>query len=150
MSRLQIVTDDPMSFIVEEAMSRGETASDWKEVLDEHEPILQIGEENVNHLPGRTYLGRFYVTGYDICMDCCGKLDGITASGAVAQIGRTVAAPQSIPFGTTLYIEGIGERVVEDRGGLVTGEHLDVLCANHSECYAVTGWYDVYIVEGAA
>lgn len=64
-----------------------------------------------------TYLGRYWITGYDICEECCGKTDGITASGAVAQVGRTIAAPREIPFGTTLYIEGIGERVVEDRGG---------------------------------
>lgn len=29
----------------------------------------------------RTYLGRYYVTGYDTCAACCGKTDGITASG---------------------------------------------------------------------
>lgn len=98
--------------------------------------------------PAKTYLGRYYVTGYDICLECCGKLDGITASGAMAQVGRTVAAPEDIPFGTVLYIDGIGERVVEDRGGLVTGDKLDVLCVDHPACYAITGWYDVYIVGG--
>ena len=118
------------------------------EVLDEHEPNLQISEDFVNPEPVKTFLGRYYVTGYDICLECCGKLDGITASGAVAQVGRTVAAPEDIPFGTVLYIDGIGERVVEDRGGLVTGDKLDVLCTDHPACYAITGWYDVYIVGG--
>lgn len=118
------------------------------EVLDEHEPNLQISEDFVNQEPVKTFLGRYYVTGYDICLECCGKLDGITASGAVAQVGRTVAAPEDIPFGTVLYIDGIGERVVEDRGGLVTGDKLDVLCTDHPACYAITGWYDVYIVGG--
>ena len=96
----------------------------------------------------RTYLGSYYITGYDICEKCCGKTDGITASGAVATVGRTVAAPKDIPFGTTLYIEGIGERVVEDRGGAIKGNHLDVLCEDHPACYAVTGWCDGYRVEG--
>lgn len=116
--------------------------------LDEHEPILQFSEDFVNQYSVKTYLGRYFVTGYDICLECCGKLDGITASGAMAEVGRTVAASKEIPFGTTLYIDGIGERVVEDRGGMVTENTLDVFCVDHHACYAITGWYDVYIVEG--
>lgn len=93
----------------------------------------------------RTYLGRYYVTGYDTCAACCGKADGITASGTTATVGRTCAA-NGLPFGTRLYIEGIGERTVEDRGGM-KGQHIDVLCADHPACYAVTGWYEVWRYE---
>lgn len=92
----------------------------------------------------RTYLGSYYVTGYDTCAACCGKTDGITASGTTATAGRTCAA-NGLPFGTRLYIEGIGERTVEDRGGM-KGRHIDVLCADHPDCYAVTGWYEVWEV----
>ena len=92
-----------------------------------------------------TYLGQYYVTGYDICVKCCGKTDGITASGTVATVGRTVGC-NSLPFGTRLYIDGIGERVVEDRGGMKSIV-LDVLCNDHPECYAITGYYDVYIIN---
>lgn len=97
--------------------------------------------------PAMVYLGRFKVTGYDVCVECCGKTDGITASGTQATLGRTVAAGPELPFGTVLYIDGIGERVVEDRGTGVTEGCLDVLCEDHAECYAITGWYDVYIIE---
>ena len=97
--------------------------------------------------PTLTYLGSFQVYGYDLCLSCCGKTDGITASGTQATVGRTVAA-KGIPYGTRLYIEGIGERVVEDTGGMAAGV-IDVLCNNHSECYAITGKYDVYIIEAA-
>lgn len=93
----------------------------------------------------RTYLGRYYVTGYDTCAACCGKTDGITASGTTATVGRTCAA-NGLPFGTRLWIEGIGERTVEDRGGM-RGQHIDVLCADHPACYAVTGYYEVYVYE---
>lgn len=31
----------------------------------------------------------------------------------------------------------------------MTGNKLDVLCENHRACYAVTGWYEVYVVEEA-
>lgn len=94
---------------------------------------------------GWTYLGSYYVTGYDTCAACCGKTDGITASGTTATVGRTCAA-NGLPFGTRLWIEGIGERTVEDRGGM-KGRHIDVLCADHPDCYAVTGWYEVYVYE---
>lgn len=98
--------------------------------------------------PERVYLGSFKVTGYDICVRCCGNTKGITASGTTATVGRTCAAPAGIPFGTRLYIDGIGERIVEDRGGAVKGNKLDILCEDHEACYAITGTRDVWIVEG--
>lgn len=98
--------------------------------------------------PKREYLGRYRITGYCTCSKCCGKSDGVTASGTTATVGRTCAAGKDLPFGTVLYIEGIGYRTVEDRGGGVNGGHIDVLCNDHSECYALTGHYDVYVVEG--
>lgn len=97
--------------------------------------------------PTKKYLGRYYITGYDTCARCCGKTDGITASGTQATVGRTCAAGKDLPFGTRLYIEGIGERIVEDRGGGVNGAHIDVLCEDHPACYAITGWYEVWVVE---
>lgn len=98
----------------------------------------------------RTYLGEYEITGYDICVSCCGNTRGITASGTTATVGRTCAAPKDIPFGTRLWIEGIGERVVEDRGGAVNGKKIDVLCADHPACYAITGTYEVYIISEEA
>ena len=91
------------------------------------------------------YAGSYQIYGYDTCARCCGKTDGITASGTVATVGRTCAS-NDFPFGTVLYIDGIGERVVEDRGGMAHGV-IDVLCEDHPACYAITGKYDVYIVR---
>lgn len=50
----------------------------------------------------------------------------ITASGALVAPGKTIAAGPSIPFGTQLYIKGVGVRVVQDRGGAITDRHLDI------------------------
>lgn len=97
--------------------------------------------------PVRRYIGTYWVCGYDLCEKCCGKTDEITASGAMATVGRT-AASVDLPFGTVIYIEGIGERVIEDAGVMSKGV-IDVLCNDHPECYAITGQYAVYIVEGA-
>lgn len=93
------------------------------------------------------YLGVYRTTGYDLCWRCCGKTDGITASGTKAEVGRTCAAPKNLPFGTRVYIEGVGYRTVEDRGGAIRGNKIDVLCANHSACYAITGWRNVWVIK---
>ena len=75
-------------------------------------------------------LGLYTITAYCSCIKCCGKDDGITASGIKATEGRTVAA--DLPFGTVLEIEGIGSRVVEDRG--VLGKHIDIFINDHNRC----------------
>ena len=93
---------------------------------------------------GMTYLGTYWITGYDTCAQCCGKTDGITASGTQATVGVTCAA--TLPFGTILYIDGIGVRVVEGRG--VGDGCIDVVCSDHAACYAITGWYDVWTITG--
>lgn len=71
------------------------------------------------------------VTAYCPKSCCCGEFaDGITASGHIIQEGdRFVAAPPHIPFGTRLSIPGYaGDRMVsvEDRGGAIQGNKLDV------------------------
>lgn len=38
-----------------------------------------------------------------------------TASGHWPAAGITVAAPRSVPLGTRVWIEGVGQRVVQDR-----------------------------------
>jgi 3D (Asp-Asp-Asp) domain-containing protein len=50
-----------------------------------------------------------------------------TSSGTIPTAGRTVAADTDIlPYGTEIYIEGIGWRVVEDTGSAIKGGILDV------------------------
>ena len=93
------------------------------------------------------YLGTYKITGYDVCVACCGKTDGVTASGTQATVGRTCAAAADLPFGTRIWIDGIGERTVEDRGGGVRGQHIDVLVEDHAAAYAITGYYQVWILE---
>lgn len=80
-------------------------------------------------------------TAYCPCKKCCGEWaenrpDGIvyTASGAIAQEGVTIAADWNIyPPGTTLYIEGLGEYIVQDRGGAIMGQKVDIYFENHED-----------------
>ena len=76
-----------------------------------------------------SYAGEFTLTAY--CTEkyahICGTGTGITASGAPVTPGVTVAADLSVlPLGTVVYIEGVGVRVVQDTGGALQGQHLDV------------------------
>ena len=94
------------------------------------ELVLEHSEEPA---PAETYLGEFEITYYCPCSECCGKTDGITASGALAQEGITVAADWDIlPPGSKIYIEGIGYRTVEDKGGLIKGNKIDVFMDSHA------------------
>ncbi len=73
----------------------------------------------------RPPLGRFKLTAYSGPQD--GKAKAITATGTSARAGRTVAVdPKVIPLGSRVYIEGIGERIAEDTGGGVKGQHIDL------------------------
>jgi 3D (Asp-Asp-Asp) domain-containing protein len=73
----------------------------------------------------RPPLGRFKLTAYSGPQ--LGQARPITATGTSARAGRTVAVdPRIIPLGSRIYIQGIGERIAEDVGGSVKGQHIDV------------------------
>lgn len=95
------------------------------------------------------YLGSFKITYYCACEQCCGKATGITASGAKVQSGVTIAADTNLlPFGTKVYIQGIGERVVQDRGGAIKGNVIDVYVPSHDYIPSVgTHYSDVWLVD---
>ena len=77
-------------------------------------------------------LGTYDITYYCPCAICCGVETGITASGAIATAGVTCAADPSIPFGTELIIDG-HTYIVQDRGGMIKGNHIDIYCNSHQE-----------------
>ncbi len=60
----------------------------------------------------------------------------VTASGARTEPGVTVAAGPGVPFGTEVYIDGLGWRTVHDRGGAITNGKLDVAVWSKSEAYS--------------
>jgi len=74
----------------------------------------------------------------------CPGCTGITANGTdVRNIStfydstfgtvRILAADRRFPFGTIIYISGIGHGVVLDRGGVVTGNVLDLLLGSYAD-----------------
>jgi len=73
------------------------------------------------------------VTAYCPSYECGALGHGITASGARAVEGVTVACPPALPFGTRLAIDGVGVRVCEDRGSAIQGRHLDLFIGSLDE-----------------
>ena len=78
-------------------------------------------------IDGETYK----ITAYCSCAKCCGKTTGRTASGTQATAGRTVAASAKFAFGTKLNIGG-HIYTVEDRGGAIQGNRIDIYVSSHS------------------
>ena len=110
-------------------------------VIHPGDTILSPYEEEVQSL------GTYQLTAYCSCVKCCGKSDGITASGVKATAGRTVAVDSSIPFGTRLIIDG-HEYVAEDRGGGIKGKRIDVYFDSHQEAIKFGVQHkEVYIVK---
>lgn len=78
------------------------------------------------------------VTYYDVCLECCGKTDGITFSGSLAVPYETCAVdPDVIPLGSTVAVD-YGDGLLlhyraEDVSGMVKGAHVDICVASHEE-----------------
>lgn len=78
-------------------------------------------------------LGEFAITHYCACSRCCGKSDGITATGTQATAGRTIAVdPEVIPLGTEVIIDG-QSYIAEDTGRAIKGNKIDIFCESHEE-----------------
>lgn len=64
---------------------------------------------------------------------CCGSYaSGYTSSGTLATEGRTIAADKRFAFGQEIIING-HTYVVEDRGGAIKNNKLDVFVESHAE-----------------
>ncbi|MGL5439484.1 MAG: 3D domain-containing protein [Filifactoraceae bacterium] len=106
-------------------------------------------EKTTGNSKEMTYVGNFKLTGYCPCQSCSEGWGTQTSSGRKATAGVTVAASKQFPIGTKLYIEGVGYRTVDDRGGAIKGNKIDVFVNSHSECYnpAYNATTKVYIVK---
>lgn len=94
------------------------------------------------------YIEDCELTAYCPCAVCCGKEDGITATGTAAQEGMTIAVdPDVIPLGSWVEIDGHTYHA-EDVGGAVNGNHIDIYFNSHDAAwdfgrrYANVRWYE--------
>ena len=107
-------------------------AVEVSEVTGVSEPIIE--QEYTTAVAEREYIEvTATLTAYCPCVKCCGKSDGITASGTQATAGRTVAVDtRLIPYGTEISIDG-KTYIAEDCGGKVKGYTIDVFFDSHEE-----------------
>lgn len=95
------------------------------------------------------YLGNYKITHYcdERYPHICGG-NGMTASGKPTEIGWSAAADWDvIPKGTIIYVQGVGWREVQDVGGGVNGDHIDVLVEKHTEAMTLgTKHKDVWML----
>lgn len=79
----------------------------------------------------------FNTSAYCSCSKCCGKESKITSSGAQASSWYTLAAGKGYPVGTIIYIPYFKDKpnggwfVVQDRGGAISNNKLDVYMGTH-------------------
>jgi 3D (Asp-Asp-Asp) domain-containing protein len=111
-------------------------------------------------LPRYRSMGTFKLTAYCSCEHCCdeyalnrpkdenGNPIVYTANMSIAKQGVTVAADTNVlPFGTSLLIDG-HEYIVQDRGGAIQGNRIDVYFDSHQEALQFGVQYKEVFVKG--
>lgn len=78
------------------------------------------------------------VTAYTAGYESCGKSPnhpayGITANGNKVRKGIIAADTNVLPFGTKVYIEDLGIFTVDDTGGDIKGNRIDIYMDNLNE-----------------
>ena len=110
----------------------GETFDDGT-VVCEYVADAEVDMCNYVEIPREINLGKFKLTAYCPCKECCGKTDGITATGTRAKADRTIAVDKNIiPYGSKVMIND-KEYVAEDCGGAIKDNHIDVFFNTHDE-----------------
>ena len=87
----------------------------------------------VTRQPQLVALGTFRITAYCTCSRCCGTWSRYkrTASGLPARGALVAADPRVLPMLSNIHIDGVGDRLVADKGRLIKGRRIDVLMKSH-------------------
>jgi len=101
-------------------------------VLSHNSPSVETVTKGDYTFSAKKVLSDVTLTAYTAGAESTGKSEGdkdygITASGTTVQEGRTIAVDTSVvPMGWWVYIEDIGLRRAEDKGGAIKGNKIDV------------------------
>ena len=103
-------------------------------------PPVDKVPEGYNHIT-LTDTGAYVVSRGDMERKTTSVVTAYTATGNQTSFGtwpkegRTCAGPRWIPLGTVVYIEGVGERIVEDRTHIRFNGRYDVYMDSESACW---------------
>ena len=154
----------PVNYIEpEDTGDTGRLRDVYDDYIYQFTPVsTQETQEDVVTIPEPKYisLGEFKLTAYCPCIKCCGEWshehpqnqhEGFiqkTAAGTIPKENHTIAADWSkLPKGTKVLINDI-EYVVEDKGGGVKGNHIDIYFEDHKEALVFGVQYaEVFIIE---
>ena len=119
----------------------GEIEEGWMRLEGQEGYVCAEHLQITDPLEEMEYQGPWRVTAYASTGNPC-------ANGQYPTVGYTIAH-NSLPFGTEVYIEGIGVRTVEDRGPTWLGaEWCDLYLGDTEECVQFGSQYrDVWIVK---
>lgn len=135
------VADPVLEEQLHDALAELERQTSLAEALETENAALVAGNNRLEPI------GKFDITAYCSCVKCCEEwaltrpvVNGheivFTASGAIAEQGVTIAVdPEVIPYGTKVYIEGVGVRVAQDCGGAIKGNRIDVYYSSHEDAW---------------
>lgn len=119
-----------------------------KNAVTSRSNVERVAETNIGttsntlakRVEGKTPIVKsFNTSAYCSCSKCCGKSTGITSSGEKASSWYTLAAGKGYPIGTIIYIPALQNKpnggwfVVQDRGGAISNNKLDVFVSSHSQ-----------------
>lgn len=135
-------------------MKQAAQLKDKQEQIEILEIIIENQKTEPEVIDEPEYIGTFEITYYTAGPESTGKTPehpayGITKSGTTVKEGQTIAADWSVlPEGTKVYIDGIGERVVEDTGSAIVDKCIDVYVERLEDIPSVGRHKaDVWIVE---
>ena len=131
------------------AHAQGNAEPPTKQGVSQHTPAAETPQEaaetpaeNYSSIDDLELVGTFTATAYCPCVKCCGVwsaehpsrgVDYVqrTSSGVIPEEGRTIAADWSVlPEGSEVIIGG-HPYIVEDTGGAIKGNRIDVYFESH-------------------
>lgn len=129
-----------------------------EQIITNISSIVPITEPVKKEEPENEYLGKWRITAYCSCEKCCGEWaknrpNGIVVGAAGVELKAGVSVASPLPLGTRVYIEGIGEYVVQDRTASWVAEKynneiIDIYFDNHeAACDFGLQYLDIYKIE---
>ena len=123
--KVEVVEKTEVDYIKKAEDLQKEVDKKKKEAEEKAKKEKEEAKKKAAKKPAMKSIGTYKLTAYCPCSKCCGKSNGITASGTKATQGRTVAC-NSLAIGTKINING-HDYIVEDRGT----SHIDIFFNSH-------------------